>query len=747
MLAHALLFLCAVLLVQQLEHLPNTTTLFCVAVLAMLLAGLRYWRSCLFVLAMLWTCFLAQQRLDQRLTPELEGEVLNITGTVLSLPDIEDRRISFEFAPDDRTLPRHIKLSWYDTTQNLKAGQHWSFSVKLKQVHGSLNPNGFDYEKMLFMQNIGATGYVKGYARLLGQESAWFNIQVLRQRIADKLSSTLKDKAHLALIKALTIGDGSSISAEDWQVFRKTGTTHLIVISGSHVGLIAGLVYWLLLKTWAWTGILRYSPPKVAAFGALCAALFYSALAGFSTPTQRAAVMVAVAMLALLSQRNPRPLHTLACALLAVLMYDPFSVLAAGFWLSFIAVALIIYLVSHRLAKLTVFFELIKLNSLMSLALAPLTLLFFQQVSIIASIANLIAVPVLSFLVVPLALLATLLLFITPDLANLLFIPVNALLNTRWLELLAKLPLASLNHAQPSLWALVCASLAVLLLLAPKGIPARVLGLLLLLPLLFNKVARPAHGTLNLTVLDVGQGLSVALHTATHDLVYDTGAKFSATSDQGKNVVLPFLAQAGIDHLDTLIISHGDNDHIGGADSLLQNSTVQRVLSSVPEQLTAHAETCLAGQTWTWDGVEFLMLSPFSVASADNNHSCVLLIKTAHGNVLLTGDIEQTAEQLLVKHYAEQLQANILLAPHHGSHTSSSLEFLHAVDADTVLISSGYRNSYHHPHADVLQRYQQLQLRYFNTANDGAINVQSAQGIWSIQTERALHSHYWNFRR
>lgn len=748
MIVAALLFLCAVTFAHHLSVLPHLSYLGLGVVLVCALVYFRYWRYALCVFAFLWACGFATLRLNDRLNAELEGVEQRITGEIVSLPDIEDRRISFDFVADNQDLPSKMRLSCYETEQTFKVGQRWSLTVKLKRPHGSLNPNGFDYEKLLLTQGIGAVGYVRSHpkAEFLG-DGAW-SIQVWRQMIADKLAQHTSAQ-NLALIKALTIGDGSAISQTDWEVFRKTGTTHLIVISGSHVGLIAGLVYVLCLKFWAWTGVLRYSPPKVAAWAALILGVFYSALAGFSTPTQRAAVMLTVAMVALIYQRHVRPLHTLAAALIAVLLYDPFAVLSAGFWLSFIAVALIIYTVSGRLGQLNVVWETLKLNAVMLLGLAPLTLLFFQQVTLIAFTSNAIAVPVISFIIVPLSLLAVCFLWFAPALADvLLWVSEQSLqLLMRYLTASATLPLATYNHAESSLWAIMSASLGILLLLAPRGIPARFLGLFLLLPLIFNKPQRPAQGELNLTLLDVGQGLAIAVQTAEHDLIYDTGAKFSDTSDQGKNVVLPFLRQQGVNQLTLLMISHGDNDHAGGADSVLKNIEVKKLLTSAPKQLSAYPlELCRSGQSWQWDGIQFEILSPDNSIQSDNNNSCVLHIKTKHGNILMTGDIEAEAEQHLVQYYGDKLNAKILIAPHHGSHTSSTELFLNAVKPETVLISAGYRNMFGHPHPDVLSRYQKRHMSYLNSADSGAISLALKNGVWTIKKTRDSDSRYWNFK-
>lgn len=366
MIAAALSFLAGLLLVQQLSVLPDSLWIMVLIVLAGIMAwqGQRRWLFLL--LGIVWATMFAQYRLIDRLPSSLEGKELWVSGYIADLPETDDHKTRFDcvLTPPIPALPKRLRLSWYNTNLALKAGQHWSFMVKLKRPHGSLNLGGFDYERWLFTENIGATGYVRAYPVpvLIKQDSAWLNPAIWRQQIADRLTVLLQNQSQLALIKALTIGDGSTISQAQWAVFRETGTTHLVVISGSHVGLIAGLVYFLVLKLWARTGLLKWSPPRVAAVIALLAGVFYAALAGFSIPTQRALIMLAMVMLAIIWQRHTQPFNTLAVALLAVLIYDPLAVLSAGFWLSYLAVSLIVYALSGRLAKAHYFVEISKMN-------------------------------------------------------------------------------------------------------------------------------------------------------------------------------------------------------------------------------------------------------------------------------------------------------------------------------------------------------------------------------------------------
>ncbi|PPK72126.1 competence protein ComEC [Methylobacter tundripaludum] len=765
MVVSALSFLAGLLSVQQLPVLPDIQWLIVGGVAACIIAWLRYWRWLFFLVGVLWAIAFAMCRLSDRLPESVEGVDVQVSGVIADLPERDEKRVRFDFIIEDagtgagaatvidpvQQLPGKLRLSWYYPDQPVKAGQHWTFTVKLKRVHGTMNPGGFDYERWLFTEGIGATGYVRPSPKpvLLGSDSSWSNIAVFRQLITDRLSNTLSNSPSLALIKALTIGDGNSITQQQWEVFRKTGTTHLVVISGSHIGLIAGLVYFLVLKLWSWTGWLSQSPQKVAAISAVLVAVFYSGLAGFSVPTQRSVVMLAVAMTAIILQRNSRPLNTLSIALFAVLIFDPLAVLAAGFWLSFLAVSLIVYAVSGRLGRIKHVWTAIKLHWVTSVGLSPLLLLFFQQVSLIAPLANLIAVPVISLLAVPLSLLAAVVMFVWPMLAGKLFYFVDTVLQSLWWLLvhLAEIPVASINHAPPSYWALLFAVPGVLLLLAPAGMPARWLSVVMFLPLAFTDAEQPETGEINMTLLDVGQGLSVVVQTTHHLLVFDTGAKFSEQSDMGQSVLLPYLRSQGVAKIDSLIISHGDNDHIGGAASLMRGMPAEKVLTSVPQQLSGYAPIeCAAGQSWSWDEVEFTVLGPKQAFVSENDNSCVLQIRSKHSKVLLTGDIEAAAESWLVDTYGEGLKSDVLVAPHHGSKTSSTAGFLQAVNPGYILIPAGYKNQFGHPHKDILARYRQVDAKWLNSADNGAITVSVQDNALVVQGIRQTESKYWNVK-
>ena len=679
MLPLALSFLAGILTVQQLSVLPELEWLLLTVAGAAIMAWRRCWPAAAVLAGFAWAVACAGLRLNERLPDNLAGQDIIVQGYIADLPEIEVQHSRFNFRVTSSVpgTPRLLRLTWHHPGQTVKAGQNWRFTVRLKPPHGNLNPGGFDYERWLFLEGIGATGYIR-HASLLPAETPPLFLS-WRQTIADRIDGLPLDPDSLGMIKALTIGEGNSLTPRQWDVFRKTGTTHLMVISGSHVALIAGLVYLLVAKLWARMHFHSCSPPQAGALAAIAGALLYAALTGFAVPAQRAVLMLSVGMAAVIRQRHLRPFHTLAAALFCVLFIDPLIVLSAGFWLSFLAVALIIYALAGRLAKPGFTRASIKINWYTSLGLAPLLLYFFQQVSLIAPLANLIAVPVISFIIVPLSLLAAILLLIAPDAGELLFAGVDFCLQGLWRLLtgLADLPVSALTWMQPGNWVLAFALLGVILLLAPKGMPSRWLGMVLLLPLFSTQAPDIPRGAFKLALLDVGQGLSAVVQTASRVLVYDTGGKFSETSNAGLSIIIPFLRSQGIGKVDSLVISHGDNDHIGGSASLMAQYPTDRLLTSVPQLLTAYrALLCRAGQSWVWDEVKFSMLSPKpGVLHSENDNSCVLHITSPHGKALLTGDIEAEAESQLVEALGEGLQADILVAPHHGSNTSSTPAF------------------------------------------------------------------------
>jgi len=758
----AVAFLLGVLSLQAFPQLPAIEWLLLLPPVLLGVALLR--RSWLLQAGLvllaggLWALLAAQAYALQRLPEALAGQSLWVEGTISSIPLSSPRIQRFELtvqrfeAPPGQPLahpPGKLRLSWYSAPLTVRAGEGWRLLVKLKPPHGTMNPGGFDYEKWLFQQGIHATGYVRDAAdnRCISAADA-FSVAALRQRLVDLLLQ--QDSAFRGIWAALAVGHRAAIEPAQWDTLVRTGTNHLMAISGLHIGLVAGLVFWLarrLLPAWL---LRRYSADQLAALLALLCALAYGALAGFAIPTRRALIMLLVVLGAVLAKRPLRPVNSLAMALWLVLLLDPLAVLSAGFWFSFLAVAAIAWGLSGRLGREPLLLQWGRLQWVIALMLLPLSLLLFQQASLVAPLANLILVPWVSFLVVPPVLLSVLVIGLFPPLAQGLLQLADASLSLVWplIRYLGELPLASWQQASASLPLLLLAMLGVLILLAPRGLPRRWLGLLLLLPALLASAEKPARGAFSMTLLDVGQGLAVFVQTRHHQLLFDTGARFSEQFNMGERVVLPFLRSQGVWRLDTLLVSHGDNDHKGGAASILQHLPVGELLGQdIADLPLARKRDCAAGQHWQWDGVDFDILHPDGDYRQRNNHACVLRVSNPGHALLIAADIEAKVESRLLHSRPGALRADVLVVPHHGSKTSSTGAWIDAVAPELALVSAGYRNRFGHPAPPVVARYRQRHIRLLNTADSGAIRidfpVQPAPLL--ARAWRQQQRHYWNY--
>lgn len=718
----ALAFLAGVLAVFEAPFLPPPWWAVPAAV-----AVLPQWRlrwPCLFLAAgYLCAWGHAVYLLHDRLPLSLDGHTFAVTGFVDSLPQARPGRHLFLFqtaADAPRPLPRHLRISWYDYTgPALRAGQCWSLQVKLHSPRGLRNPGGFDYAGWLFRNDIGASGYVKHGQRCA--RNSWHPLLRLRQRLEDSIAGALAGESMRGMVLALTVGDRSGITQAQWRTLRATGTSHLVAISGLHIGIVAGAAYALLRWLWCWFPALclRLAASRAAAIGAMGAAWLYALLAGLSLPTERAVIMISVAMTALLAGRVVRPSAVLGVALIAVLAIHPFAVGSGGFWLSFGAVAWLLYLLTARVGKTRGWRAWFGVQGGLLLALAPLTLLWFDQMSLAAPLANTVLIPLFGLLVP--AILAGVILLPVPWLGAHWLIACTWVMGWLYegLGWLSRMPYASLHAATSSVVAVCLALLGVVLLLMPRGLPGRWLGLVLCLPLLLPASSGLPPGAVRLTVLDVGQGLAVAIRTRHHTALFDTGPAYRGGFDAGRSVVVPFLRWSHVSRVDRLIVSHSDRDHRGGLAAVLRQMPVGRL------QDADYEDPCRAGEHWAWDGVDFRILHPADRARwhSDNNESCVLRVRTGNHAALLTADIEAPAEHALVTRVGSGLHATVLIVPHHGSNTSSTPAFIAAVNPRWALISSGYHNQWGFPKADVVKRYREAGARVETTARRGALTV------------------------
>ena len=756
-------FLIGILIFHQLPSIPDGQWLWliCVSVpLTLYLRPLRIlsWGISGFLIA--W--FQASLILSSSLAAEIEGKEIFLEGVISSIPELASelggKRSQFEFQllrSLDSTvgrdkLPRRMRLSWYRSKEVLAVGQVWRLTVKLKRPRGFSNPGSFDYERWLFRKGIRATGYVRDRAayEYVGM-AAGYRLDRVRQSLASAIDKAVPDSAFGGVLKALVVGVRHDIPDVQWQLMTETGINHLMAISGLHIGLVAGLGFFL--GQWFWRRsswlLLRWPAAKAGAVVSLLFALLYAALAGFAIPTQRALVMLVVVMLSLLLQRQRIPSQTLALAMLVVLVWDPLAVLDAGFWLSFTAVAIILYAMSGE-RGFSRPWRWLGIHVVISLALLPLTFFLFQQGSLVSPVANFIAVPWVSLTVVPLSLLGALLLPLLAPAGALFLGLADLCLLLLWplMEWLAALPWSHVVHPVPHWGLMLPAAIGVIWLCAPRGLPARWLGLLWLAPLLWWPFERPATGAFWLTLLDVGQGLSAVVETRDRGLVFDTGPRYGRRFNAGEAVVVPFLRRRGWSSLDVMVVSHGDSDHRGGAISIANALPVARVISSIPStKLPLAFDACRAGERWQWSGVSFEMLNPSpGQRQSENNRSCVLKVTGAHGSLLLTGDIEAPAEQLLIEREGRKLAADILVVPHHGSNTSSSAAFIRAVNPKTALFPVGYGNRWNFPKARVVARYLDRGIAIHDTAREGALMVKAGAGGELLPLGyRAANRRYW----
>jgi competence protein ComEC len=726
-----------------------------------------------------WAQLRAWHRLQSQLPSSCEQQVITVEGVIVGVPERDARGQHVDFAIErsfkaDCPLPTRVRLHLYQQSYRgasptaspalplLKAGERWQWRVRLKRPHATRNPHGFDYAARSLANQIGAGGSIVAKAPmrrlqpLVWQPSAL--VAYWRASVGNRIQNVLGDTPQSAVLRALVIGDDSKIARSDWQLFVDTGVNHLVSISGLHITMLASLGYlfvgwlWRLRPDWA----LRIPSRLAAGTGGALVAIAYAALAGFSIPTQRTLFML-LTMMAMLSLKQRVPFSwVLSAAVWVVLVLDPWAVTAAGFWLSFGAVAILAFALGGRLGPARWWRNALQTQWVITLAFVPVLMFLFNQLSLISPLANGLAIPVVSLAVVPLAIAGAIL-------------PLDFLLHfsaTLWewcaqgLYWLRQWPGAVWYLPTPSLWAWCLAMTGMLVWLMPRGWSLRWAGLVLWLPLLLPTHPLLQPGQMRVTVLDVGQGLSVLVQTANHTMLYDAGPAYNEESDAGQRIVLPYLRHLGVRQLNTAVISHDDNDHSGGMVSVLAGVPANKLLSSLtpdadffrqmqamPHVPALPQQPCHQGQQWQWDQVTFRVLSPAKEAAADlkdNNKSCVIKVTSAHGSLLLTGDIEKEAERWLLEAAPDQLATTVMTMPHHGSKTSSTPAFVNATQPAIAIATVGYLNRFGHPKAEVIARYEAHETQILRSDNDGAVLMDFLSGEKPVVRRwRQVEPRYW----
>ena len=760
--------------VARLPVLPDLDAMF--ILLPILLFGAIHNRCgtlSMLILGGLSTYLCAAGLIGARLPDHLEGRDLAVTGFVVDLPRTQDGIARFRFrlladpdtvagalkTPDQTSARGDIYLSWYHPKQAVIPGQIWHLTVRLDQPAGSVNFSLFDYEGWLFSERISAKGYIRTSqpVRLLGQVLP--SIHNLRYHIRERLQHHAGDHALFGLLNALAIGDTSYMTSEQWTLLGRTGTTHLLVISGLHVGLVATFIFWIQRRLGA--------GHRICVAVTIVVTACYALLAGWGLPVQRALVMTTVILLAVCGGRQVALNDQFFLALLFVLLLDPLATLSNGFWLSFGAVMLLVVglagrvdssgieitdngirarLVRSARAVAGVFGLALRVQWVLFAGMIALLVTLLHQVPLVSFPVNLIAIPWVGVVVVPAIMISVLLLSIFEPLGHLLLkIPLFALDLLTWLlgafsELDAVYYFGSIG-----LFATLLAGLGSLMLLLPRGLVPGWLGLLSLFALTLDR--EPIEeGELLLTFLDVGQGLSVIAETRLSLMLYDTGPAFGTRFSNARQVVLPTLRFSGKRRINQFVVSHSDNDHAGGIGDILTGIAVGRRF--LPEKSHAGKEKRRSKAScdgrWQADSVDFRVFMAGDKADSGNDLSCLVLIGAAGHWVLLTGDIEASAEHALLD--LELPPITVMSAPHHGSDTSSSPAFLNHVRPEMVVISAGYRNRFSHPADEVVARYRNRSIRQFNTADHGAVRIRITHAGVDVELARTARPAIWRRR-
>lgn len=720
---------------QLLSELPSVSWLFLsLHCFLLILSQNKYLKSIGWIgLGFFYAMGTAHNILNHRLPIDLEGKLIEVHGRITNIPQYTDYGARFEFNIDDPAL--QARLTWIHPPSTLQTNQRYKLKVRLKQAHGLRNPNTFDQERWFFQHRIRAQGTVKS-GELVEDN---FN---LRFQIYQFLKEKMQDLPRSGILIALLLGETNGISQHEWKILKNTGTIHLISVSGTHLTLMAffsAFIITLIVRIIGGNWLLKINAHILIALLSFIIVALYAWLSGFSIPTQRSLIMIGTVLLGIIFNHRFSTSYILSAALFLVLLFDPLAILSIGFWLSFGAITILLSIsLNHRTFAFEKLFN-YRGNIAIFIGLTMPLILFFGQLPLLSIPANLIAVFLIGFLVMPLLFIGAILLPFGVGYYLLLLSSYVLEITMLYLEMLATLDFSLIYLPNAPLWALSLAMIGTFFILMPKGMVGKWISLAWFLPMLFPPMQKLKEREIYFDLLDVGQGLSAVIRTKNHVLIYDTAPAFEQKV-VAESTLIPFLRGKGVQDISRLIISHPHFDHAGGVKSLMQTFEINDILTTEPKRWK-NASYCKAGQLWEWDGVIFEML-----AGEENyykNNSCVLKVTTGKHAILLTGDIER--EQELKLAYEKDIKANILIAPHHGSKTSSSWTFVNAVKPDYVLFSVGYKNQFKHPRSEIIQRYQMIGAQTLETQHSGTISFQiTPEMISPPQRYREINRRYWH---
>lgn len=700
--------------------------------------------------------------IEDRLDPALQGESFSVAVRITDFPRMTGETLRFVAAPEHRPdLPALVRLSWYEPETAPGLGEVWQLRVRLRRPHGYSNPGGFDYEHWLFRQRIGATGYVVSHPGNLRRNTVPVGRMArYRQQFVNRVTNLLPEDDAAAVLLAVAVGARHRITREQWDRYAISGTSHLMAISGLHIGLAAAGVFFL-----AWAAFApfcrRINVRDLALLIAVLAAGTYAAVSGFAVPAQRAFLMALLAAAAVLGRRKLQMGPLIAIPCLALLITNPVAIHAPGFKLSFAAVAVLLWSLQGHIQQLppgSISFVTKTVGNLRRLGvlqialltgLFPLTTLMFGRFSLIAPLMNILILPLFNFLTVPFCLIGMVL-------QGPLQAVGDQLLHVAYYSIRFVLSLVAIAVELPGVRAevvplhglmVLVALLPVVHVVFPRGWPGRKLAWVAVLAILLHRPPAPPPGCLHYHVLDVGQGLAIVLRTSGRTVLFDTGPSFRSGSSTADLVIIPFLKSRGIDKLDTLVVSHADQDHAGGVQSIASEFDIGTVFvgEAIPD-LGLHQVSCNSATSWTTDGVRFRFLHPPADAAWEgNNSSCVLEVVTGSHKLLLTGDIETPVEATLLEKGLIG-PADTVIVPHHGSRTSSSPGFVTGLEPEIAIVSAGFGNRWGFPKADVVRRWEYAGARLLETATSGAVGqrICIAEGVATLSRERPESRKYWH---